>query len=51
LQALQGINDDKAQQIEDQQGDGITCPVHLVCIADAGQPVQATLDRAQPTDE
>jgi len=45
---LQGINRDKTEQIEEEQGNGVTRPAHLILVADAGQTVEAALDRPQP---
>jgi hypothetical protein len=51
LQALQGKDNEETQQVEDQQGHGVTRPVHPVFMTDPGQPVKAALDRAQPADK
>ncbi len=47
LQPLQGINNQQPQAVEEQHGNGIDFPVHLLVRADAAQAIDQFLDRPQ----
>ena len=45
LQALQGIHDDRAQHVEEQQGDRVLLPGHLLAGIDAAEAIQESFKR------
>ena len=51
LQALQQVEDDEADHAEQQHGEGVSLPVHLLLGPHAAEAIDQPLDRAQDAVE
>jgi hypothetical protein len=47
LQALESVDGEQAGEVEDQHGDGVALPIHLLIRPDAGEPINEALHRPE----